>query len=212
MKKASIFFLTLCLNSWLFCTSVFANDSTPSQLALAQQCTTVIKRLERLRCFDQAMETPVQQATHPMKLDKPQAWRTAFTSALKAQPINVNERHNGDVWLTLSIPQTNASPSPVLMMSCINKISRIELALPIALEAARLEMSVTSGPKQYWRSDDIGVLFSSARGLPAISMMKAMLKSPRLTLRSNSSLVDGLQFDSTDLDSALIPLRQQCGW
>ncbi|MCY9829243.1 type VI secretion system-associated protein VasI [Vibrio chagasii] len=212
MKKASIFSLTLWLNGWLFCTLVFANDSTPSQLALAQQCTTVIKRLERLRCFDQAMGTPVQQVTHPMSRDRPQAWRTAFSSALKAQPINVNERHNGDVWLTISMPQTNESPSPVLMMSCINKISRIELALPIALEAARLEISVTSGPKQYWRSDDVGVLFSSARGLPAISMMKAMLKSPRLTLRSNSSLVDGLQFDATDLDSALIPLRQQCGW
>lgn len=213
--KTSTWLLTVSLNSLLFSVQTVASDATMSPLERAQQCTTISERLERLSCFDQALNTPTQLSTQSLGDNKPQAWHTAFTTALEAQPINVIEqgdKDNGDAWLTLSVAQTQDKPSPVLMMSCINKISRIELALPTALEDARIQVSVAYGPKQHWRSDDVGVLFSSARGMPAISMMKAMTKNSRLTLRSNSPQIDGLKFDATQLDQALVPLRQRCGW
>lgn len=213
--KTSIWLLTICVNSLLFSAQTVASDVKMSPLDRAQLCTTITERLERLSCFDQALNTPKQLPIQSLSDNKPQAWHTAFTTALEAQPINVIEqgdKENGDAWLTLSVAQTQDKPSPVLMMSCINKISRIELALPAVLEDARIKVSVAYGPQQHWRSDDVGVLFSSARGLPAISMMKAMAKNSRLTLRSNSPQIDGLQFDAADLGQALIPLRQRCGW
>lgn len=211
----STFLLTGLLSGLLICSETEANDRTTSQLKRIQQCSTIVERLDRLSCFDEVMNTPAPLSRQSMADNKPQAWHTAYTTALEAQPINVNlqaENDDGDAWLTLSMPQTPDQLSPVLMMSCINKISRIELALPAALEDARIQVSVTYGPKQYWRSDDLGVLFSSARGLPAISMMKAMIKNPRLTLRSNSPHIDRLHFDAAELGQALVPLRQRCGW
>ncbi|NIY93391.1 type VI secretion system-associated protein VasI [Vibrio diazotrophicus] len=213
--NTSTYILTVLMSGILFSIQTMANDSVVSQLDRAQQCTLILERLERLSCFDQVMGTPTLLPSSTMNDDKPQAWYTAFSTALKAQPINVIEqgdKENGDAWLTLSVPQTHEQLSPVLMMSCINNISRIELALPVPLEDARIKVSVAYGPKQYWRSDDVGVLFSSARGLPAISMMKAMTKNSRLILRSNSPQIDGLQFDAGQLSKALVPLRQRCGW
>ncbi|MGY2573334.1 type VI secretion system-associated protein VasI [Vibrio sp. C8] len=213
--NTSTYILPVLMSGILFSIQTMANDSVVSQLDRAQQCTLILERLDRLSCFDQVMDTPALLSSSTMNDDKPQAWYTAFATALKAQPINVIEqgdKENGDAWLTLSVPQTQEQPSPVLMMSCINNISRIELALPVPLEDARINVSVAYGPKQYWRSDDVGVLFSSARGLPAISMMKAMTKNSRLILRSNSPQIDGLQFDAGQLSKALVPLRQRCGW
>lgn len=197
----------------LFCSPSFASESAEQRLKQAQQCTAITERLERLNCFDRVMQTPNLHQRVQAKDDKPQAWHSAFESALASQPINVVQQgDDGDAWLTLSQPLDSDNLSPVLMMSCVNKISRIELALPSELADARIRVSVAYGPEQYWRSDDTGVLFSSARGLPAIAMMKAMSKQSRLVLRSNSPHIDGLQFNAVGLAQALQPLRQRCGW
>ncbi|MDC5803557.1 type VI secretion system-associated protein VasI [Vibrio europaeus] len=208
--------LALVFTTSLFVTGASATDTTTNmQLEKAQQCTSVSERLDRLSCFDEVFQTPTVSNLAVKHDDRPPAWHTAFESSKGNEPLNVVEKgteKEGDAWVTVTAKHADGVPSPVLMMSCINKISRIELALPQAMEDARIRVSVAGGPNQSWRSDDIGVLFSSARGVPAISMMKVMSRESRLTLRSNSPVVDGLQFDTTGLSQALKPLRSRCGW
>ncbi|CSA95486.1 type VI secretion protein VasI [Vibrio cholerae] len=100
---------------------------------------------------------------------------------------------------------------PVLLLSCINNLSRIELALPKEVADARIQVSIRH-ETQFWRSDDHGVLFSSARGMPAIEMMKLAASESRLLLRSNAPFADGLQFDTRGVNEALDALRERCGW
>ncbi|MCG9583083.1 type VI secretion system-associated protein TagO [Vibrio tubiashii] len=208
--------LALVFTASVFATGVSAADTTTTMLLeKAQQCTSISERLDRLSCFDEAFQTPTVSNLAVKSDDRPPAWHTAFDSSEGNGPLNVVEKgteKEGDAWVTVTAMHSDGVPSPVLMMSCINKISRIELALPQAMEDARIRVSVAGGPNQSWRSDDIGVLFSSARGVPAISMMKVMARESRLTLRSNSPVVDGLQFDTTGLSQALKPLRSRCGW
>ncbi|MCG9649420.1 type VI secretion system-associated protein TagO [Vibrio brasiliensis] len=190
-------------------------QSDDSLVIKGQQCSLISERLERLSCFDAVFQTPTASNRSTISDDKPQAWHTAFDTADGNAPLSIVENGSdkeGDAWLTLTANHAEGDSAPVLMMSCINKISRIELALPQAIEDGRIRVSIAGGPNQSWRSDDIGVLFSSARGLPAISMMKVMSRQARLTLRSNSQVVDGLQFDTTGLNQALKPLRTKCGW
>lgn len=78
----------------------------------------------------------------------------------------------------------------MLLLSCINNLSRIELALPKEVADARIQVSIRH-ETQFWRSDDHGVLFSSARGMPAIEMMKLAASESRLLLRSNAPLLTG---------------------
>lgn len=192
-----------------------AQESVSSELIRGKQCTLISERLERLSCFDDVFQTPTTSNRQSVSDDKPQAWHIAFETSDSDAPLNVIEsgtEQEGDAWLTLASQHAEGEPAAVLMMSCINKISRIELALPEAIEDGRIRVSIAGGPSQSWRSDDIGVLFSSARGLPAISMMKVMALDTRLVLRSNSQTVDGLQFDTTGLNQALTPLRARCGW
>lgn len=212
---------TLMSQALSLCVGVFASVATNAtelsavDLKSAQQCTSISERLERLNCFDQLFQTPTQLNDNRKADDKPQAWHTAFDTSMGSEPLNVVEKGSekeGDAWLTLTAKHADKDTAPVLMMSCINNISRIELALPLALEDARIRVSIAGGPTQSWRSDDLGVLFSSARGIPAISMMKAMSKDARLELRSNSPAVDGLKFDASGLSQALKPLRSRCGW
>ncbi len=193
-----------------------AGDKALERLGQAQQCTSIAERLERLNCFDQLFNTPmVMVRNEDVADDKPQAWHMAFDSTSDNQVLNLvknGSEESGDAWLTLRARHVEGEQAPVLLMSCINNISRIELALPEAMDAARIRVSIARGPAQSWRSDDVGVLYSSAQGMPAIAMMKAMSKDSRLILRSNAPQVDGLHFDTAQLSQALIPLKTRCGW
>ncbi|MEI8630931.1 type VI secretion system-associated protein TagO [Vibrio sp. PP-XX7] len=97
------------------------------------------------------------------------------------------------------------------MMSCIDRISRIDLALPQAIPDPRVKLSVKNAT-QYWRSDDTGLLLSSGRGIPAIHLMEKIASQKQTVLHSNSTVVDGLVFDTHQLEKALTPLKQRCGW
>lgn len=214
-------------------------DSPSRTLAAAQQCTQIEQRLERLNCFDHLFQTPVDMAgdTDVQRAYRayPSAWKIAFETAHRhEQPLNVvvqdadskgngsqsadsqGNGFQGNAWVTLTaqlIPHSlKVNESPILMISCIDNLSRIELALPQPISEARVSIALLDGEPQAWRSDDSGVLLSSARGMPAITIMKMMMQHDKITLHSRLSILDGMQFDTSSLAQAITPLRQRCGW
>lgn len=207
--------------------SCLANAQDLSADALVKQageCAQITERLERLRCFDQIFATPVTQETGTVTQIMPATWQRAMSSAEKADAEFAmhlsyegdEDATEGNAWLTLTATnqQTRFADNahPVLMMSCIDRLSRIELLLPQELNDARVKISLPGSSAQYWRSDDSGYVLTSARGLPAIDMMKKMAGEPRSVLRSNSQFIDGLTFNTASLPSALTALRQRCRW
>lgn len=201
-----------CAFWWL---PVNAQATNTYQWEQVEQCRIIAKRLERLECYDQLFDTPVTLKGQSHEPDKPEVWMLAYPNSNVENNLTpiLNESASGeDAWVTLSaLPQGEAN-SPVLVMSCMDEISRVQLALPKPLIDARISVSVAQGQREYWRSDDEGVVFSSAQGLPAIELMKRMAQQRKVTLRSNSDTVDGLQFDTVALQAALRPLRQRCRW
>ncbi|KEA65265.1 Type VI secretion protein VasI [Marinobacterium lacunae] len=119
------------------------------------------------------------------------------------------------LWLTA--PAVGAlPPRPVLMLSCVDDISRVELTLPKAIDIGSLQVVLEADGRrllsQRWLSDDSGHILRSGRGLPAIAVMQAMLRTGDLRLRANDEAIDGLRFDARGLSEQIAPLRRQCGW
>lgn len=105
-------------------------------------------------------------------------------------------------------------PRPVLMFSCIDKISRAELILPDALDGARLYLKL-QGKKaldQRWISDESGLVLRSGRGIPAIQAMRTALSGQQLVLVSQNGTLQELMFDTRGLSEVLKPMREVCRW
>ena len=189
----------------------------------AQYCTVIASRLDRLNCFDALFKTPLKISNPPsLTSNAPPSWQRAFESL--SQYAEGDTRHltikgdsnKGNAWITLLALNQKTSfegnAKPVLLMSCIDNLSRVELVFPTAIDDSHVQISMANTSAQSWRSDDSGLLFSSGRGMPAIEMMKAIARQQRLVLRSNSPFVDGLQFDVVELSQSLGALRTRCGW
>lgn len=209
---ASALLLILSASAW-------AQESN-ALVMQAEQCRAITGRLERLACFDHVFQTPVDEVASAPKQNVPPSWQRAMQAAGGSDAAMVlvteGEGKGSNAWVTLkALNRTTRfehDAKPILMMSCIDNLSRVELALPSSVDDARIQVSVANAPPEYLRSDDSGVLMSSARGIPAIEMMKSMARAPRLVLRSNAPFADGLQFDAGELNDALSALRERCGW
>ncbi|CED56778.1 type VI secretion-related protein VasI [Aliivibrio wodanis] len=210
----------IAASSWLSVSSTSFANQPENLVEQANQCRQIPARLDRLTCFDAVFATPLEEHTS-LAADNsyPSEWNRAIEARDDLEPgegwalVVEGKGKEGSAWVALPAQNTMFAEqdAPVLLLSCINNLSRVELALPQEAVDARIQVSVR-GAMQYWRSDDDGVLFSSARGLPAIDMMKRIANDPYLTLRSNSDFADGLQFNTRDLKHGLRALRERCGW
>ncbi|BDM64443.1 hypothetical protein NFHSH190041_18950 [Shewanella sp. NFH-SH190041] len=119
-----------------------------------------------------------------------------------------------DIWMTAKAHQSNSKAAVILMLSCIDGISRVELALPNASDAGKAQITINGarGITRDWLSDDQGMVFQSARGLPAIDIIRVLMSSPSVTLRSDLQLIDKLKFDTSNLRRDITPLRKACRW
>ncbi|WP_194437811.1 type VI secretion system-associated protein VasI [Vibrio fluminensis] len=217
MKRNKLMILTVAF--WLGGASIVNAKSDERLVEQANQCRDIPVRLERLACFDELFSTPVEaqgldaetphyssQWTHAM--DGKQQVRVDEGWALVTEP-----GEKGNAWIAMPAQNHDLDDEDrsVLLLSCINNISRVELALAKQVDAAKIQVS-TRHMTQVWRSDDYGVMFSSGRGIPAIEMMKVLAQSSHLVLRSNARFADGLQFNTQDLKQGLEVLRERCSW
>jgi type VI secretion system protein VasI len=214
--------LTFCMATG----QVIAGDTDRSEtirlVEKANQCRELTERLDRLSCFDRVFETPVQEAVEQVLLNTSPSWKRAEEAAKQFsddQNMVLTEEGEGErsnAWITLQATNEESrfdqKGKPLLLLSCIDNLSRVELALPSEIPDARVKISLARGTTRYWRSDDSGMLLSSGRGMPAIEVMKDMTRDSRAWLRSNSKSVDGLMFDTSRLSELLPALKLRCGW
>jgi len=192
-------------------------EVSQQQIEQAHQCTNIVGRLDRLNCFDNVFGVKLSEPLTP-KDTHPLAWTRAMdavaSSASYLVSVEDGEGDNSNAWIALKANNDNTDErdQPVLLMSCIDNLSRVELALPTSIEDARVSVVIANHPQQMWRSDDTGVLLSSARGIPAIDLMKSMSRQPYVVIRSNSATIDGLLFHTDALAEHLHLLRERCGW
>ncbi|WP_052702405.1 type VI secretion system-associated protein VasI [Marinomonas sp. S3726] len=224
-------FLSLSANAWAQDNQAMEDIGLLKGLGVAGvECSLVASRLARLSCFDDVFGTEfevdeVAKSSLPIK-------ERAMSSELEREDSSAFKITYGDtpelndsIWVTSSaMPNleelgkhkgSSTQPStPILMLSCLETISRVELVLPQKLQDARVKISIFGDQKdtQTWVSDEEGFVLRTGRGVPAIKAMKAIISSRSLVLRSNSPVIDGLRFDSLNLASTIKPIREKCDW
>ncbi|WP_407334003.1 type VI secretion system-associated protein VasI [Enterovibrio sp. 27052020O] len=193
----------------------------------AKTCVGISGRLERLACFDQVFDTPLMKMPETtFKVMKPEAWLRATASESQRDEDNrsgfvlryINDQEpKAGMWMTATaLPDRGQkiADMPILMFSCIDNISRVELVLQTVTSAGKAEVTTSAnyGVTQRWLSDDTGSIMRAGRGLPAIDVMKALMSGPRAVVRSDLDEIGNLTFDTAELEQTIGPMRQTCRW
>ncbi len=200
--------------------------SDASVVKQAQTCSAIPTRLERLACFDGVFNTPVDADNEQTIANiKPEAYQRAHASEAARSEGEQGfvmrytdpEDHSKGIWMTATaIPDRGQQREdmPILMLSCIDSISRMELVLPKTTSAGKA-MVLVSGSfavTDRWLSDDSGTIMHAGRGIPAINVMKALMSSSGSVLRSELDEIGNLTFDTEGLTSSIRPMRNTCRW
>lgn len=193
--------------------------AAPQQLSDAKACVQIKSKLERLYCFDQAFMTPIAvDDTQGRQKARVAEWVRAEASEANRQDethflLGQQEDNPNNVWLTATAIGA-LPPRPVLMLSCIDEISRVELVVSEEIAEGSIYVAVNkpSSQGELWVSDNSGLVFRSGRGIPAIHLMKKMLLAQEFTLSSDNANFNDLQFDATGLKQAIKPLQKACRW
>ncbi len=189
----------------------------------AHDCAAITSRSERLMCFDRLFKTKQQVKTPVVqRIIRPEAWQRAVDSEAHRQDRTgwlknelIDSEGKKSLWFTVAassktdtVPQT----APViLMMSCINSISRLKLVLPEPQSEARAEISLGS-ERRRWTYDEQGVMLRSGRGLNAISIMRPLERSNSIVMRSNADYLNGLVFQTPNATQSIAELKELCRW
>lgn len=216
-----------------------ARQWTNQMMDQAKACTRIQARLDRLTCFDEVFNTPVMEQVRKQAEEKalPAAWQRALAneqnrsdetgfllnhSAQNDSAWQIQSKHKPagnhtglppSLWATA--PALGVlPPRPILMFSCIDKISRAELILPDALEGSRLYLQLKGKRTldQRWLSDESGLVLRSGRGIPAIQAMKTALSGQQLVVLNQEGSLKELMFDTRGLKDVLKPMREVCRW
>ncbi|AFH93770.1 TPA: type VI secretion system-associated protein VasI [Providencia stuartii] len=209
--------LTLWLMTSLFVvTTASAEKTNPQALAQAlSECRLESSQLIRLACYDQIMaDSPAQTPFDPSQMGK--AWRQAMEHEMQREDNSagflVTLPETGNYPVIMTIPAIGfAPPRPVMMISCIDNITRLQVALPRQQEAG--SVMLTTDKTQFtadWFLRENGYVLESSRGIPGIDEIKRLLNGETLTLKLANN--DRLTFNISGISTDIKPLRTACHW
>ena len=203
--------------------SAFAAE-IPDTLTAMQRCREVPAALERLDCYDQLL-APVQSKGFAGALVKARYDGEAWTRAL------AQERQRTDNTTGLRVSRTGGErpaviitapaigslpPRPVLMFSCVDNITRMQLALSAPREEHDIPVVLTTEKWQLrsrWFVRENGALLESSRGLTGIEEIKALFGAKTLTVDTHTGSDAGkMTFNIDGLAQTIAPLRDACHW
>jgi len=211
------------------CNSGEATTSAPGD------CTRITSAVERLACFDSVAGTPPVAPARQRPV-VPQLVEPERKAPYIKELVNANEtgrrpdetlsrvtrsadRPVGQDRVVISAPAlTGPLPHAHLAISCLSNISRLQLLssepLPVNYISVRLVLDgkpVTSA--RPWQVLDDGTVSDAGRGLVAIEQLRHLTRPARLlTLESDYSPFDGLQFDARALSEQIAKQREACHW
>lgn len=191
-------------------------EGDQQKLALVMGCRSESSPLLRLSCYDNALAADSgETASH---IQAGPAWQRAMdqekgrTDHSTAFLISEGEGANPQVLLTtpaIGVPP----PRPVLMLSCIDNITRLQVAL-VGQQKDGAVTLITDHDRfdVQWFLRENGYLLESSRGLAGIDEIKRLMSAQTLTIDGAGSGFARLTFNISQLTPALKPLRNACHW
>ncbi|ECG1194988.1 type VI secretion system-associated protein TagO [Salmonella bongori] len=192
-------------------------------LKAMQSCRREPAALERLDCYDHIL-TPEQSGFDGALVKaryEGDAWKRAFTQEKQRRDnstdlmLTQNDGERPTVIITTPAIG-NVPPRPVLMFSCVDNITRMQVALTHALAQNDIPVTLTTDTghfQSHWFIRENGTLLESSRGLSGIDEIKQLFGAKTLTIDTGTDSPAGkLTFNIDGLAKTIAPLREACHW
>lgn len=180
--------------------------------------------LERLDCYDRIL-TPEQPESFTHALVKAryqgEAWKRAFTQEKQrtdnSTTLMMAEKPGERPTVIITTPAIgNVPPRPVLMFSCVDNITRMQVALTRAITQNDIAVTLitdTGRFQSHWFIRENGTLLESSRGLSGIDEIRQLFGAKTLTIDIGTGSDTGkLTFNIDGLAKTIAPLRDACHW
>jgi len=193
-------------------------------VAAMDACRKELAALERLDCYDRTFspEAPTGFNGALVKASyQGEAWTRAIQQEKKRQGNTTNllvRQTTGErPVVVITAPAIgNLPPRPVLMFSCVDNITRMQVALRKAQDAHDIAVTLHADDRQFhsrWFVRENGTLLESSRGLSGIDEIKQLFGAKTLVIDTSPDSDTGkLTFSIDGLAQAISPLRDACHW
>lgn len=206
-------------------------SSAESTLKAMATCRAEPASLERLDCYDRLLTPTYPDFSGALVKAQVQgeAWQQAFAQEAERDDHStqfITKMTGGDrPSVVITTPALgNLPPRPVLMFSCIDNITRMQIALPSSL-SGQPDMTMTTEKVRInaqWFLRENNALLESSRGLAGIDEIKQLFGAKTLTVAFNTpaqgrapnknTALPSLTFNISDLEKMLAPMRFACHW
>ncbi|EEE6744520.1 type VI secretion system-associated protein VasI [Salmonella enterica subsp. enterica] len=196
---------------------------TQTTLKAMQSCRREPAALERLDCYDHIL-TPEQSGFDGALVKaryEGEAWKRAFAQE-KQRPDNstalmMTQSDGERPTVIITTPAIgNVPPRPVLMFSCVDNITRMQVALTHTMASSDIAVTLTTDTgrfQSHWFIRENGTLLESSRGLSGIDEIKQLFGAKTLTIDTGMNSAAGkLTFNIDGLAKTIAPLRDACHW
>ncbi|MDF5814342.1 type VI secretion system-associated protein VasI [Pseudomonas aeruginosa] len=203
------------------------------------ECTHIVSAVERLSCFDAAAGTPPAPVTpaasalsmtaagaHEAAARKPEIVGLVGANESMRQPGETEFRISrepdevpGQWRVVISAPASGGrSEAPVLAISCLSNISRLQLIAkePVGPNRMNIRLYLDGkplSPEIPWQVLEDGTVIDAGRGLVAIEQLRGLVGAgSRLRMESDYAAFADLAFDATGLHALMRQQREACHW
>lgn len=223
-------------------------DAATDAVAAGRSCKTIVSAIERLACFDAEAGTPPEAAAElatPSTAAPTGATSAATSADMPTAMVRVpdivglvqrnesrRKAHHAGVLLlrvgdaipgqdkvVISAPALAGSePRPLLAISCLQNISRLQLITAEPLDVSRVSIRVLLdgrpiSDRRPWQVVEDGTVTDAGRGLVAIEQLRHLTRaSQQMQLESDHAAFHGLSFDTAALHELMAQQREACHW
>lgn len=213
---------------FLFSMPVFSKQ----EILSPKSCIEIKSSLQRLTCFDRYFKTPIdipniKEATKTLRRKKSKIMQMAIrieeqrndetAPGLLREVIMEHENAEQQRIILTSPALGRHPPRPLLMISCINNITRLQIGLHNSINRGRVDVALklrdrTQQTNYSWRVLDDGKIIDAGHGIPSINLLKTMIGHNRILIHSEDIALEGLTFDITGFTHHVKSFRIACHW
>ncbi len=200
-----------------------AKATVTTTVTAMMACRREPAALERLDCYDRILtpEKPGFESALVKARYEGEAWKRAFSQE-KQRPGNsttlmITQSDGERPTVIITTPAIgNVPPRPVLMFSCVDNITRMQVAMTHAMTPNDIAVTLTADARRFqsrWFIRENGTLLESSRGLSGIDEIKQLFGAKTLTIDTGTDSAAGkLTFNIDGLAKTIAPLREACHW
>ncbi|EDA3140145.1 type VI secretion system-associated protein TagO [Salmonella enterica] len=215
-------FLRWLLPLLLITSPVFAGDEQVTLEAMSA-CRKEPAALERLDCYDRIL-APQSDSGFVGALVKArydgEARKRAFEQeaqrADNSTALLLTRTEGEHPTVVITTPAIGSlPPRPVLMFSCVDNITRMQVALSASRQEHDIPVTLKTESGAFrsrWFVRENGFLLEASRGLSGIDEIKQLFGARTLTLETGNGGAGQLIFNIDGLAQTLAPLREACHW